>query len=218
MHLACRLRADRAHLEFIDSGVDGAFLRLGPIVRARDFTLLGQLFELTLQVTDVLVAKVLRQHRPRLAMARDDEIGIGRRRRRCETGRVRSPSHRRSSGRAVAARDPVSPCEVLAAPRASSETATTLSSSAACGRSHDALYPVLARSPLRTVAGPIVMRARARLCVAPYARSISGSSRGPTSAGADPMAPRALVGALALLAWDAARATWLSLSQGRSER
>jgi len=47
------------------------------------------------------------------------------------------------------------------------------------------------------------MKRRRTKLAAPDARSISGSGRGPTSARTDPMAHRALVGALALLAWDA---------------
>jgi hypothetical protein len=51
--------------------------------------------------------------------------------------------------------------------------------------------------------GPGFMKRRRTKLAAPDARSISGSGRGPTSARTDPMAHRALVGALALLAWDA---------------
>ena len=77
MHLAGRARADRPHFEFINRGVDGALPEAQPYRQGQNGAGLGQPFVLTFQVANVLVAKLFRADRPRLAMTGNDQVGEG---------------------------------------------------------------------------------------------------------------------------------------------
>ena len=121
----CTSRVDREQIARISNSSIAAltalFFRLSPIVRASTLPFSVSGFELSLQVSDILEAKLFRSDRPRLPNAANDQIGIGDTIGGGKQG-VAAGLINEEVERAVAARCLASPCGALRAPPPSSGT------------------------------------------------------------------------------------------------